>query len=230
MTNLSILVVAAHPDDEVLGCGGTIAKHIEQGDHVEVVILAEGITSRGNSQNQSNQSESLSELGEAAKRANEILGVKKLTLNSFPDNRMDSIDRIEIIKYVENIIRQSNPEIIYTHHAGDLNVDHRRTHESVVTASRIHPGCGIKTLLFFEIASSTEWQTAGSAPYFMPNWFVDISSTLDKKINALKAYNMEMREWPHPRSFRALQDLSRWRGTTVGSEAAEAFMLGRHRQ
>jgi N-acetylglucosamine malate deacetylase 1 len=229
-TNRSILVVAAHPDDEVLGCGGTIAKHIEQGDQVEVVILAEGITSRGNNQNQSNQSKALSELAQAAKRANEILGVKKLTLNGFPDNRMDSMDRIEIIKYVEDVIRQCKPEIIYTHHAGDLNVDHRRTHESVVTASRIQPGCGIKTLLFFEVASSTEWQTAGSAPYFMPNWFVDISSTLDKKLNALKAYAMEMREWPHPRSIRALQDLSRWRGTCVASEAAEAFMLGRHRQ
>jgi N-acetylglucosamine malate deacetylase 1 len=230
MTNRSILVVAAHPDDEVLGCGGTIAKHVEQGDHVEVVILAEGITSRENSKNQAKQADSLSELRESAKKANDLLGVKKLTLNRFPDNRMDSIDLIEIIKYIEVIIIKCKPEIIYTHHAGDLNVDHRRTHESVVTASRVQPGCGIKTLLFFEIASSTEWQTAGSAPYFMPNWFVDISSTLDKKINALKAYDMEMREWPHPRSVRALQDLSRWRGTTIGAEAAESFMLGRHRQ
>ncbi len=224
----NVLVVAAHPDDEVLGCGGTIAKHIEQGDQVEVVILAEGITSRETKQNQIGQSKEIFKLSEAAKKANHILGVKKLTLNNFPDNRIDSLDRIQVIKFIESVIKKCNPEIIYTHHAGDLNIDHRRTHESVVTASRALPGCGINTLLFFEVASSTESQTAGSAPYFMPNWFVDISSTLEKKLDALRAYETEMREWPHPRSIKSLQNLAMWRGTSIAIEAAEAFMLGRH--
>jgi LmbE family N-acetylglucosaminyl deacetylase len=120
------------------------------------------------------------------------------------------------------------PQTVFTHHAGDLNVDHRRLHEAVAVACRPQPGQSVKTLLCFEVASSTEWQVPGGAPAFMPNWFVDISRTLERKMRALEGYATELRDWPHPRSTRGVEHLARWRGATVGADAAEAFVLARH--
>lgn len=225
-----VLVVAAHPDDEVLGCGGTIAWHRKRGDDVHVAILAEGVTSRQTVRSKEQDQAALSDLAQAAARANQILGVdpaKALTFLEFPDNRMDSVDRLEVIKAVEELVIREKPSLIYTHHSGDVNVDHRRIHEAVITAARPQPGSIVEMLLFFEVPSSTEWQPAGSAPYFMPNWFTDISSLLEVKLEALRAYSSEMRQWPHARSIEALEHLARWRGASVGVEAAEAFMLGR---
>jgi len=225
----SVLVIAAHPDDEVLGCGGTIARHAQAGDEVHVVILAEGLTSRGSSRTDRHcYDDSLSLLAQSAEHASRVLGVASLNLYHFPDNRMDSIDRLEVVKMVETVVSQRQPEIVYTHHAGDVNIDHRVVHDAVVTACRPIPGRGIKTLLFFEIASSTEWQAPGLAPAFSPNWFIDISAALEKKMEALHAYHSEMRAWPHSRSIRAIEHLARWRGASAGMEAAEAFMLGRN--
>lgn len=223
----TVLVVAAHPDDEVLGCGATIAKHVKAGDKVHVVILAEGMTSRDNERNRQQRNMELSELAKAAHTANDILGVHSLSLLDLPDNRMDSIDLLDIVKVLEDSILTFNPDILYTHHAGDVNIDHRRTHEAVITATRPQPGQTVKTLLFFEVQSSSEWQPPGSALAFAPNWFVDVTSTVELKMKALTAYKMEMREWPHARSCEAVEHLARWRGATVGCEAAEAFVLGR---
>ncbi len=223
-----VLVVAAHPDDEVLGCGGTIAKHSQQGDEVHVIILAEGATSRDAKRDRHKRESELSALAQAARQASDILGVKSLTLHDFPDNRMDSCDLLDIIKVVEQAVDRYSPDIIYTHHGGDLNIDHRRIHEAVVTAARPVPGNWIETLLFFEVASSTEWQIPGSAPLFSPNWFVDISDTLNVKLKALETYQSEMRSWPHARSLEALAALAKWRGANIGVEASEAFILGRH--
>lgn len=225
---MNVLVVAAHPDDEVLGCGGVIAKHSQQGDKVNILILAEGATSRDPQCNREKLQNELSALAQAAYRASEILGVTSLTLHDLPDNRMDSCDLLDVIKVIEQGIIQYRPEIIYTHHSGDVNIDHRRIHEAVVTAARPMPGSTVKTLLFFEVASSTEWQTPGSAPTFAPNWFVDVSETLNLKLKALAAYESEMRPWPHARSIAALEHLACWRGASVGVEAAEAFILGRN--
>lgn len=222
-----ILVVAAHPDDEVLGCGGTIATHTKAGDEVHVVILAEGVTSRDEVRVREDRNEELSELAKAAHTANEILGVSSLTLHNLPDNRLDSVDLLDLVKLVEGCIQAIKPDILYTHHIGDVNIDHRRIHEAVVTATRPQPGQTVKTLLFFEVQSSTEWQPPGSAQAFVPNWFVDISSALESKMNALAAYETEMRLWPHSRSCKAVEYLARWRGATVGCQAAEAFILGR---
>ncbi|MEI6207382.1 MAG: PIG-L deacetylase family protein [Desulfuromonadales bacterium] len=222
-----ILVIAAHPDDEVLGCGATIARHAKAGDEVHVVILAEGVTSREKVRERGHCETKLSELAKAAHTANEILGVHSLSLNDLPDNRLDSVDLLDVVKLIEDYVRTIEPDILYTHHAGDVNIDHRRIHEAVITATRPQPGQTVKTLLFFEIQSSTEWQPPGSAPPFAPNWFVDITSTLALKMNALAAYKTEMRPWPHSRSCEAVEYLARWRGTTVGCEAAEAFVLGR---
>lgn len=144
-----------------------------------------------------------------------------------PDNQMDAVPLLEITKAVENLVTTHQPSLILTHHAGDLNIDHRRLHEAVVTACRPQRGHPVKTILSFEIASSTEWQLSGSAPAFTPNWFVDISGTLDRKLAALDMYSAELRAWPHPRSRKGVESLAYWRGGTVGVNAAEAFILGR---
>jgi len=224
---MNIAVIAAHPDDEVIGCGGTMVKHVSQGDNVHVLILAEGLTSRDVYRNRDAHDSGLSQLRKAAKLANEALGVNSVKTLDFPDNRMDSVDLLDIIKKIEVFIAEFKAEVVYTHHAGDLNIDHRRIHDAVVTACRPIAECTVKKLLFFEIASSTEWQIPGSAPVFAPNCFVDISKTLEKKLVALNEYKMEMRDWPHSRSLKALKYLSKWRGATVGVDAAEAFVVGR---
>ncbi len=224
----TILVVAAHPDDEILGCGATVAKHVRAGDAVHVLILAEGVTSRDAKRRPEKRAKELSSLAKAAHAANKILGVRSVTLESFPDNRLDTVARLELVKAVEHLKGRVKPQIVYTHHSGDVNIDHRCVHDAVTVACRPQPGESVKTLLFFETASSTEWQTRGVKGAFVPNWFVDVSSTLGLKMKALKKYGSEMRPWPHARSLRALEHLARWRGATVGTEAAEAFVLGRH--
>jgi LmbE family N-acetylglucosaminyl deacetylase len=226
MTN--VMVVAAHPDDEVLGCGGTISRHVRQGDRVDVLILAEGITSRRSRTGAAARRRALALLKESARRANRLLGVRSLTFSDLPDNRMDSVDRLEIARKVEAMFERYRPAVVYTHHGGDLNVDHRRAQEAVVVAARPMPGRSVTTVLSFEVPSSTEWQAGRPGALFAPDWFVDISADLPKKIKALRAYGSEMRAWPHARSLEAVTHLARWRGATVGTEAAEAFVLARH--
>ena len=222
---ISVVIVAAHPDDEVLGCGGSIARHADAGDHVQVLIVAEGATSRQQQRDRGQVDTELSELAYAAQKAGEILGSTGVELLDLPDNRLDSIDRLDLVKLIEARIERYQPKIVYTHHAGDVNIDHRRLHEAVVTACRPTPGHSVKRLLSFEVASSTEWQPPGSAPAFQPNWFVDISDQWERKRLALEAYASEMRPWPHARSIQALEHLARWRGAQVGVQAAEAFCL-----
>ena len=220
-----ILIVAAHPDDEVLGCGGTVARHADAGDQVQVLIVAEGATSRQEQRNRNQASDELSALAQAAQKAGAILGAKGVELLDLPDNRLDSLDRLDLIKQIEERIARHQPQVVYVHHVGDVNIDHRRLHESVVTACRPTPGQPVKRLLSFEVASSTEWQPPGSAPAFQPNWFVDISAQWIRKREALEAYASEMHPWPHARSIQAVEHLVRWRGAQVGVEAAEAFCL-----
>jgi len=221
----SVLVVAAHPDDEVLGCGGTIVRHADAGDQVQVLIVAEGATSRQQQRDRAKATGELSALMLATQQAGTILGAQGVELLNLPDNRLDSLDRLDLIKQIEERIARHQPSVVYVHHAGDVNVDHRRLHEAVVTACRPTPGQPVRRLLSFEVASSSEWQPPGSAPAFQPNWFVDISAQWPRKREALTAYASEMRPWPHARSLEALEHLARWRGSQVGLEAAEAFCL-----
>ena len=224
-----ILVIAAHPDDEVLGCGGTIAKHIKNGGTVYVAILAEGITSRYCKNSKSyKKNKELSKLSNSIKNANNILGVKSIITNNFPDNRMDSLNRLEIIKFIEKLISNFKPNIIYTHFFNDLNIDHQITSECVITACRPTSNQSVKRILFFEIPSSTEWQFTKSKENFSPNWFIDISKTLDIKLKAIKEYQSELRKFPHPRSIKSIEHLSHWRGSSIGVESAEAFVLSRN--
>ena len=221
----SVLVVAAHPDDEVLGCGGTIARHADAGDQVQVLIVAEGATSRQQQRDRNQAIKQLSALAQAAQTAGSILGAAGVELLDLPDNRLDSLDRLDLIRHIERSIDRHQPQVVYVHHAGDVNVDHRRLHEAVVTACRPTPGHPVRRLLSFEVASSSEWQPPGSAPAFQPNWFVDITAQWPRKREALAAYACEMRTWPHARSLEALEHLARWRGAQMGVPAAEAFCL-----
>jgi LmbE family N-acetylglucosaminyl deacetylase len=223
----NILVVAAHPDDEVLGCGGAIARHAQAGDMVHVVIMAEGATSRAAQRDPDSLRPELESLAYAARRAGALLGAASVVLHGLPDNRMDTLPRLDVIKLIELEIARVRPTVVYTHHAGDLNIDHRIVHEGVLAACRPQPAAPVKRLLFFEVPSSTDWQPATSAPAFAPNWFVDIDAFLALKMEALACYESEMRPWPHARSLQALEHLARWRGASVGVAAAEAFMLGR---
>lgn len=219
----SILVIAAHPDDEVLGCGGAIASYTAQGVPVNVIFLADGVSSR--------DTHNISELEFrhlAAKKSADCLGISDISFSNFPDNQLDTVPLLSIVKQVEQAIARYEPDTVFTHHAGDVNIDHQKVHQAVVVACRPQPQHPVKTLLFFEVASSTEWQPPGSAPSFQPNWFINISHTLILKQQALALYQEELRPFPHPRSQEAVTALARWRGATVGVEAAEAFILGRH--
>jgi len=217
----SVLVVAAHPDDEVLGCGGTIARHVAEGDLVHVVFMADGVQSR-----RMDGSEELQLRNQARDEALKILGVSECNVLDFPDNRMDSLPLLDVVQALEPIIKQVQPSRVYTHHHGDLNVDHRVTHQAVITACRPVPGSSVREILTFEVMSSTEWATPGVAP-FVPNAFVDISDYLPKKLEALAAYDMEMRPAPHSRCVTNIEALARHRGNCVGVEVAEAFEVMR---
>ena len=217
-----VLVVAAHPDDEVLGCGATVARHVNNGDHVSILIVGEGSASRDN-----HKSEYIETLKRSAQEASAILGVKSLYFGGLSDNRMDAYDRLTVIKLIEKYIQDICPSIVYTHHVGDVNIDHQVVHHSVVTACRPLPGLCVRRLLFFEVVSSTEWQLSGSGATFQPNLYVDISETLEHKLRALSAYRSEMRPWPHARSSKAIENLALWRGSNAGVTAAESFMIGR---
>ncbi|HEY6895651.1 MAG TPA: PIG-L family deacetylase, partial [Rhodocyclaceae bacterium] len=156
-----------------------------------------------------------------------LLGVQRLQLLDFPDNRMDGVELLDVVKAVEAEVAAWQPDVVYTHHAGDVNIDHRVLNDAVVAACRPQPGHGVRTLLFFEIASSTEWRPAASGPAFTPDWFVNIEAYWPTKQAALAAYASEMRPFPHARSIEAVEHLAAWRGASVGCAKAEAFMLGR---
>ena len=226
--NNCVLVIAAHPDDEVLGCGGSIAKWSKDGHEVHLLIMAEGVTSRDKHRNRESKKQELSNLAQSVKRAADILGVKSVELLDYPDNRMDSVDLLDVVKTIEDYIEKLKPDVVVTHHAGDINIDHQIIHQAVITACRPQPEHRVKRILSFEVQSSTEWQSPTVGSFFAPNWFENISGTLELKIKALEAYKSEMHEWPHARSIKAVEHLANWRGSTIGCEAAEAFMLIRN--
>jgi len=221
------LVIAAHPDDEVLGCGGTIARMADDGWNVSVLILAEGATSRADRRDRGGHLKELSELAQCARRAGKILGAKDVVLEDFPDNRMDGVELLDVVKRIEAAVERVQPSRVLTHRLGDVNIDHNIIHHAVAAACRPLPGSCVKEVLYFEVASSTEWRHGASMTPFTPNLFVDIGSTLERKLQALQAYSCEMRDFPHARSIQALEHLARWRGATVGCHAAEAFEIGR---
>jgi LmbE family N-acetylglucosaminyl deacetylase len=221
---MRVLVLAAHPDDEVLGCGGTMARLVNDGAQVHVHILGEGVTSRFESRGAADES-LLRALHEESQRAGQLLGVDVVELHDLPDNRFDAEALLDIIKVVEQLVHRIDPEVIYTHHGGDLNIDHRIVHQAVLVATRPVTAGGVRDVYACEVPSSTEWTFHQIEPCFRPNVFVDISETLEKKIEAMKAYSSEIREFPHPRSREALEAAARRWGAVAGFQAAEAFQL-----
>jgi LmbE family N-acetylglucosaminyl deacetylase len=221
---VKVLAVAAHPDDEVLGCGATLARHAEAGAVVSVLILGTGALSRPEG-----TEAQVADLREQARAAGRILGVDDVRVLDLPDNRFDSLDLLDVVRRVEAEVARVAPDVVYTHHAADLNVDHRRTFEAVVTACRPTGPGGPRRVLSFEVPSSTEWQSPTVPPVFAPNVFVDVAATLERKVEALAAYAGEVRPFPHPRSAEALRALAAWRGASAGLRAAEAFALVRER-
>lgn len=214
-----VLIVAAHSDDEVLGCGGTITKHIANGDEVTVMYMTDGVSSRV-------LNEGAVDRESASFNAMNILGVQDIRQSDFPDNKMDSVPLLDIVKDIEVILSDLSPNIIYTHFPYDLNIDHRVTHAAVMTACRPQSWSSVKKILSFEILSSTEWNSP-SHPSFIPNYIVDISSFWNKKLAALKCYDDEMRAYPHSRSYECVEALAKLRGATNGMKLAEAFQVER---
>jgi LmbE family N-acetylglucosaminyl deacetylase len=217
----TVLVVAAHADDEALGCGGTIARHVEEGDAVHLVLMADGVHSRSES-----SETDLARRIEASKRAQSILGASSSQSLELPDNKMDSVPLLEIVQKLEPILAEIQPSVIYTHHHGDLNVDHRLTYAAVMTVCRPVPDLSVREIYGFEVLSSTEWSTQQTSP-FLPDYFVDITQQLRTKLDALEAYAEEMRKLPHSRSMSHAEVLAHHRGYSVGVDAAEAFEVYR---
>lgn len=219
-----ILVIAAHPDDEVLGCGATIARLSREGHEVYVVILGEGITSRYASREEASPA-AVAVLHDCSRRVAALLGVKDLFLHGLPDNRFDTVPLLNVVKIVEDAIARVQPQVVYTHHSGDLNIDHDITSRAVLTATRPVPGCSVKEVLAFEVPSSTEWAFQQYEPVFRPTVYVDVHATMDLKIKAMALYEGETREFPHPRSALALRAIAQRWGAVVGVTYAETFEL-----
>jgi len=216
-----IMVIAAHPDDELLGCGGTLLKHSRKGDFIKTIILGQGMLSRGEDES------ILVKLRADAKQANDLAGVNELKFFDFPDNAFDSVPLIEIIKTVEKEIDELEPDIIYTHFGNDLNIDHRKTFQAVMTATRPQPGMKNPDIYSFYIQSSTDWIASSEKDQFVPNVFVDIEDTIEKKIEALEKYETEMKAYPHSRSLESIRIFSQYWGTRVGKQFVEPFVLVR---
>lgn len=216
----NILIAVAHPDDEILGIGGTILKHVSYGDIVNILILGDGETSRSSDIADINKRE------QQAKEVSQLLGVSNLILEKLPDNQFDSIPLLKIVKIIENAIDKFNPDVIYTHHAHDLNIDHRLTFQAVLTACRPQPNFSVKKISAFETPSSTEYQTKSYEAYaFCPTEYNNITNFLPKKLDILKIYKDELREYPHPRSLEGIKILAQYRGLEIGCPFAEAFQI-----
>ena len=219
-----ILIISAHPDDEVLGCGGTVERLNKEGHTIYTLILGEGVTSRDDLRDIKKREKNILELKGEAKKANAILGVKEVFFHNFPDNRFDTVPFLDIVKVIEKIKNNIKPEIIFTHYEKDLNIDHQITYKAVITATRPTKEETVKEIYSFEIPSSTEWSYPLS---FSPNVFYDISETIDVKLRALEEYKTELREYPHPRSLEGVELIAKNWGMKVGLEYAEAFKVVR---
>ena len=221
----TVLAVVAHADDEALGCGGTLARHAANGDVVHLLVLADGVTARYAEYSNDTHYEEIANRELQARSAARVLGIQPPIFGGFPDNRCDSVPLLEIAKLVENVIEKLKPDIVYTHHANDLNIDHCIAHQAVLTACRPLRRASIRAIYSFETLSSTEWEPAGKGRMFQPTRFVDISAHLEAKRAAIAAYGEEMRPFPHPRSLEAIEALWRMRGAQSGLFAAEAFVV-----
>jgi LmbE family N-acetylglucosaminyl deacetylase len=215
-----VLVIAAHPDDEVLGMGGTIAVHTDRGDVVRIVVVTDGSSSQ-----YPGDDETRARKEEEAHRAAAELGVDDYVHLDLPDMRLDTIAHVEVNRVVEEHVRDLAPQVVYTAQP-DVNRDHRALFDSVAVATRPVPGQPVRRVLTYAPTSSTEW-TPAAVNWFVPNWFVDVTETFERKIAAFAHYETERREFPHPRSERAIRAAAAFFGASCGCEYAEPFVLVR---
>lgn len=234
METKRILVVAAHPDDEVLGCGAAIAVHTFRKEDVFILILADGVTSRSYNPLEKVPREkelrankiALQERKKGMYNALKILGVNSKNIMSLnlPDQRLDTLPFLDIVKRIERIKKRFIPNVVYTHFFGDLNLDHRITCEAVLTSFRPLNGRRIEKIYCFEIPETTGWRIPASVNSFNPNYYVDVSETIGLKLEAIKSYNVELRKYPHPRSPESIKKLAIKRGKEKFGNVAEAFV------
>lgn len=220
-----ILVVAAHPDDEVLGCGATIAKLKKQGSQIFCLVLGQGKSSRYDKENKKSFEKEQEVLKKEAEKAGKVLGISKIFFENFPDQKYETVPLIEIIKSIEKIKKQIKPDVVFTHHSGDLNLDHQIVFKAVITAFRPVREETVKEIYSFEVPSSTEWGVPKRKDCFVPNVFVDVSETISKKISAMAGYKSELKKYPHPRSLKSIKIIAQRWGTVSGKNFAEAFEL-----
>jgi LmbE family N-acetylglucosaminyl deacetylase len=212
---MKVLVIAPHPDDEVLGCGGTIARYTKRGDKVYLCIVTKAYTPDWSEEFLKNRSK---EIG----KANKALGIKKTYFLNYPTVKLDTVPQNELNDAISKVVKDGKPDILYIPHKGDLNKDHRLVFKSSLVATR-PINHKVKRILSYETLSETEW--GQSIEPFIPNVYVDISETLEKKIEAMKAYGSELKQYPHPRSLEVIEALAKKRGSEVGVKSAEAFIL-----
>ena len=215
MNKNKILVIAAHPDDEVLGCGGTIALHARAGASVTTVIVCEGESLRYGREGVGQRSD--------IERVAKILGIQDSRLLGFSDQRLDTVPLTEVITPLEEVVRKFQPNLVYCQYGGDVNRDHELLFKALLVATRPTEKC-IQAIYTFDTASSTEWAFPRT---FVPDTWVDISSTLEVKLEAIACYRSELREYPHPRSLDALRYKAKAWGSQVCLDAAEVFMTVR---
>jgi LmbE family N-acetylglucosaminyl deacetylase len=217
-----ILVVSAHPDDETLGAGGTIARYAAEGSEVWVCIVCDGVTARHSEAGLQRQ---------CAEDACAVLGASKVVFCDLPDQRLDALPLVDVIGPIEECVERLRPDVVLTHFKDDVNQDHRVVFGATMVATRPSPMQPVRTLMCYETASSTEWAPPFQGGVFAPNVFVDITATLDRKVEAMRCYAhthiSEVKAFPHPRSLEAIDIYAKRQGVVVGTPAAEPFMLVR---
>jgi LmbE family N-acetylglucosaminyl deacetylase len=211
-------VIGAHPDDEILGAGGTLARHVQAGDEVHAIVVADGAGSRY-------PGEMVGKLEKDARRASEAIGFASLQLRALPDQRLDTVPLIELTQLIESVLDDISPHVVYTHFPHDVNADHGLVARAAWTACRPYYRPGLRRFAVFETPSSTEWAWPVDDSSLHPNHFVDVTETLDIKIAAVECYESELRDYPHPRSSRALRERAAFWGSHVGLLAAEPFRV-----
>jgi len=229
LKNKKVMLVVAHPDDELLGLGASMHKLIHADKTtVHVVILGEGITSRSDQRNLKQWEIELDVHKKNIVDAQKVIGYHSLSIYDFPDNRFDSVNLLDIIKVIEKEKNEFQPDVIFTHHGGDLNIDHQKTFDAVITACRPIETEKVKTIISFETPSGTEWRASTNPNHFVPNFFVEVSEeNILAKIKAMECYEFEKRKYPHPRSPEALKILAQRWGISSGCSYAEAYCLVR---